>query len=220
LKQFYSSRHLFFLVDVDAPGQPFIMHPDMAISKGFWPGTGIVRPGSPPASRGLAQDHGENPGRPDGHGGPARKRTAPQALLFPGRQAIERAARRRCCAKKEANPKEDSAYFKALTKRFRASNWQLGGLSGSITDVRLLAPEKTAFDASRKASFIQSLDRELRRYTGLSSRHDTFQWKKLLRCEHCHISCIDLHLSAGSGPRRYLLMYAAFQEEFDRRHPL
>jgi len=212
LEQFYSSRHLFFLVDVDAPGQPFIMHPDMSISKGFGR-DGLFDQDLRQQVEVLRKTLVKTPdARMDTVGLLEGEPLAKPFYFQEGKPSQE--LRAALLAKKEADPQGDSAYFKALTKRFRASNWQLGGLSGSITDVRLLAPEKTAFDASRKASFIQSLDREIRKYAGLSSRHDTFQWKKLLRCEHCHISCIDLHLSAGSGPRRYLLMYAAFQEEF------
>ena len=214
LEQFYSPRHLFFLVDIDAPGQPFIMHPDMSTSRGFGRDglferdlrqeveqlrkTTVFTPDARMDSLGLLEAE------------PLRK----PFYFREGRPSTE--LREALLAKKEADPEGDAAYFKALSKRFRATNWQLGGLSGSITDVRLLAPDKDAFEGTKPGhpSFVRTLEKEILKYASLSPNHDAFEWKKLLRCEHCHISCIDLHLRTGQGPRRYLLMYAAFQEEF------
>jgi signal transduction histidine kinase len=214
LEQFYSSRQLFFLVDFDAPGQPFIMHPDMSISKGFGR-DGLFEQDVRAQVDGLRKTMVTTPDARMDVIGLLEAEPLRQPFYFQeGRPspALQKALR----AKREADPEGDVAYFKALTRRFREQNWHLGGLSGSITDVRMLALEKAAFETGKRGhpSFIQSLDKEIRKYTGLPASEDTFEWKKLLRCEHCHISCIDLHLNAAAGTRRYLLMYAAFQEEF------
>ena len=214
LEQFYSSRHLFFLVDVDAPGQPFIMHPDMSTTKGFGRDNLFQVD-----LRGKVEELRKTmvtvpDARMDGVGLLEAEALRKPFFFQEGTPTKELEAA--LLAKRDADPEGHAAYFKALTKRFRQSNWQLGGLSGAISEVRMLAPEESAFQHGKPGhpTFMDSLERELRKYADLPAHEKLFDWKKLLRCEHCHISCLDLHLNAGAGPKRYLLMYAAFQEEF------
>ncbi|RFC46438.1 MAG: Signal transduction histidine kinase [Verrucomicrobia bacterium] len=214
LEQFYSPRHLFFLVDIDAPGQPFLMHPDMAISRGFGRDELFERDLREEVEKLRKTSFMATEARMETLGLLEAEPLRKPFFFQEGRPSPE--LRSALLEKKQADPEGDSAYFKALSKRFRASNWQLSGPSSSVSDFRLLAPDKAAFEGSKPGhpSFIQTLEREILKYAGLPANHDAFEWKKLLRCKHCHISCIDLHLRTGQGQRRYLLMYAAFQEEF------
>jgi signal transduction histidine kinase len=214
LEQFYSARHLFFLVDVDAPGQPFLMHPDMAISRGFGRDDLFERDLRQEVGK-LRKTSFRTPESRMQNLGLLEAESLRKPFFFrEGRPSPELG--RALLARKEAGPEGDAAYFKALAKRFRAFNWQLSSPGNAVSEFRLLAPDKAAFEGGRpgQPGFIPTLEREILQYAGLPPGHDAFEWKKLLRCKHCHIACIDLWLRTGQGQRRYLLMYAAFQEEF------
>jgi signal transduction histidine kinase len=214
LEPFYSSRHLFFLVDVDAPGQPFIMHPDMATALGFGRDDLFERDLRGAIGE-LRQTMAVNPeARMESVGLLKAERLQAPFYFQEGKPTEEfRAAMR---ARQERDPEGHDAYLAALTAHLRDSGWHFGGLSANVPDVRLLAADRAAFAKTEggEPNFVQTLERELRRYTELPANRKPFRWKKLLECRHCHISCIDLHLAAGNEPRRYLILYAAFQEEF------
>jgi len=214
LEPFYSSRHLFFLVDVDAPGQPFIMHPDMETELGFGRDEMFERDVRELIGE-LRESMAVNAEARMESVGLLKAERLRSPFYFQEGQPTE-ALREALSVRLEQNPEAHGAYMTALTALLRDSGWHFGGLTGNVSDVRLLADDREAFvrHEGGEPNFIQTLEGELRRYTGLSATRRPFRWKKLLECRHCHISCIDVHLAAGNEPRRYLILYAAFQEEF------
>ncbi len=216
LERFRSPRHLYFLVDFDAPEQPFIVHPNMAIQPGFGRDKLFLNrldqeleayrderaPLSASPIQRVAQLQSE-PLREDDYfyfkeGQPTR--------------ALADAVR----AKQRESPEAYDAFWELLVAEHESIGRRIGGLAGRVAEIRLLSRDPAEFRLRNRGepNFIQQVERELRDFLGISPSIRIFHWKGTVACTRCHVSCLTITLPTAYGSHRYLMLYAAFQEEF------
>ncbi|MEM7012914.1 MAG: ATP-binding protein [Verrucomicrobiota bacterium] len=93
---------------------------------------------------------------------------------------------------------------------------RLGGLGNSVELVRMLArdPSDLRRGSSKNPSFLQQVEDDLSEFVGLPQGTRVIQWNDIVVCQNCHVSFVNFYLETEDGPHKYLLMYAAFHEEF------
>ncbi len=218
LEQFSSPRHLLFLVDAGDEKMPFLIHPDMSTESGLGE-DGMFEVN-------LRKELNE---KRDASVSNRYARIERIALLlgeplkedftFYFREGTPSKALAKVLKDKRKNSPEDfELFFDGLSAEFESMGRKLGGLSVRVKDIRLLARDPTDLDPNyrgeRAPNYIQSVEAAMKEYASIAPRDKGFHWKDLLPCRHCHISCLTLNVDTVEGPRQYLMMYAAFQEEF------
>lgn len=217
LRPFHSPRHLFFLVDTGDQAQPYVIHPDMDTTEGFGEDglfltdlrEELRREQRPPLESSSTPIEGlallkAVPLRPDSHF--YFKEGIPKPRLA---AALE--------AKRLSDPLTYEAFLKAIIEEHETSETRsIGGLGSKVDYVRLLSTNRHDLDHQYRGerTFVRSIEEDLRFLAGLPSHEPIFHWRGTVELKHCHISCLQVDLNTGDGLRRYLLMYAGFQEEF------
>ncbi len=214
-----SPRHLFFLVDASAAEnrQSFLMHPNMATQKGFEDEDMFAE-----SIAGLLREPREELAAKSERGrlerlGLIRDVPLAQESYFYFREGLPtRTVQQRLDDLMEADPERHDKFLNNIVGTEESSDRHIGGMTDVVPEVRLLA--KTEDDVLlRKRSqpnFIGLVERDIRYYTELPESTKLVDWGQVLTCKSCHIASLDFYLDSVEGRRNYLLMYAAFHEEF------
>ncbi len=212
-----SPRHLFFLVDASSSSEPYLMHPNMAIQKSFRDEDMF--------DISLAAELQED--REELANEVQRDRLERLALLrgIPlqeNRHYYFREGRptRRVQARLDQlgaeEPERSQKFRNNITGTEESSDRQIGGMSVYVPEIRLLAAkEEDLLSRFRtEPNFLGLVEQDIRDFTELPTGIKLVDWDDILECKHCHISCLDFYLDSVEGRRHYLLMFAAFHEEF------
>ncbi len=217
LQPFSSPRHLLFLVDASDEKMPFIIHPDMSTQSGL-------------GKDGMFEVNlrDELAAKRDASVSSRYSRIERIALLKgeplkedfyyyfrEGTQA--KALESALIEKRNQSPEDFEFFFDSLSSDLETMGRKIGGLGLRVKDVRMLARVKEDLDPNyrdEEPNFIQIVESEVKAYAGLKPHQKAFHWKDIVPCQHCHISCLTLNIDTVDGPRQYLMLYAAFQEEF------
>jgi len=212
-----SPRHLFFLVDASSSREPYVMHPNMAIEEGFKEEVMfehslfdllLIKRVE------LAQtDQRNRLERLD------LLRSVPmeESHFYHFREGRPtRTVQEKLDELEEQDPELHAKFRANITGAEESSDRQIGGMNRYVPEIRLLAADKDDVMLSKRSedNFIGLVEEDLRDYTGVSRGTKLVDWDKTLTCKHCHIACVDFYIDTVEGRRNYLLMYAAFHEEF------
>ncbi|MFT5465864.1 MAG: signal transduction histidine kinase [Verrucomicrobiales bacterium] len=224
-----SPRHLMFVVDSNEKGgnQPFIVHPNMSIQGGFGESDMFqvnLREEFESATANLENE---------------KKQAAENGLLEFER--VERLAQLENIPLQETNhfyflegkpteafqqkltelqKQQPTAYrlaLDAIESKYDSMARRLGGMGDRVREVRLLARDPAEFkrsSSSETPTFLQAVETELRDFAQMKGNERLFHWNDVVRCENCHVSFVDFYLETSEGRKKYLMMYAAFHEEF------
>lgn len=213
-----SPRHLFFIVDAnDEERQPYIIHPNMSIAQNFGE-DGMFA--SDLRADLKAHARKENLAHPQRIERVALLEKTPLASAnhFFFIEGLPRPALQNALDQRLADdPETHEAYLANMEARYESMGRRLGGMSGQVREVRMLASDPADLERGSSTgaqTFLNLVEDELRQYAELPSGGRLIDWKDIVPCRHCHISCLHLHVDTAEGPKKYLMMYAAFQEEF------
>jgi len=226
LKPPTSPRHLFFLAEykkpgpenepVEVPGQNYVMHPNMAIGHGLSEETMFEESVKKALEAGR-----EYTGDPRLF----RIRRIAQLNFVPLGNAYHFYFRegRPVPALKELLDKErkrDPVNFERFQKFLvgkTGSDRQVGGLAARNPEIRLLTNNLSEVADKwhgEGKNLRQQVEAEIRTFTSFPKGKKMIDWDDPVECTQCHISCLEMDLDTSEGKLTYLIMYAAFHEEF------
>lgn len=224
-----SPRHLLFVVDKnqETEKQPFIVHPNMSIEHGFGETEMFqvnLRKQLEQATANLEKERLQ--AIEDGVYEFQRVERLEQLENIPLRGAYHffflegtptEALQSRLNELQKKKPTAFRDALQAIEDKHDSMARRLGGMGARVREVRLLARDPAQLRSSPvgpNPSFLQEVEADLRAFAQLPERERLFRWNDVVECKNCHVSFVDFFLETSEGRQKYMLMYAAFQEEF------
>lgn len=212
-----SPRHLMFMVDAEGDGKDdFVVHPNMSISYRFGQDDMFafdVREEFEEGARLAEIDPLDRVQRVT----QLLDRPLNDAYFFYFREGSPtKKFRAALDAKRNDDPLAYRKGIDAIQAQHDSMARRLGGLGNSVELVRMLArdPNDLRRGSSDEPRFLQQVEDDLSEFVGLPKGTKVIQWNDIVVCQNCHVSFVNFFLETEDGPHMYLLMYAAFHEEF------